>query len=46
MKDLGLIPFVRLFPQQAVEQLAALLADHGISEEEVVREFRARRART
>jgi len=32
--------------KRAVEQLAALLAEHGISEDEVVREFRARRART
>lgn len=30
--------------KQAVEQLATLLADHGISEDEVVRAFRARRA--
>ena len=32
--------------KQAVEQLAALLAEHGIDEDEVVREFRARRAQT
>jgi hypothetical protein len=32
--------------KQAVEQLAALLAEHGVSEDEVVGEFRARRART
>ena len=31
--------------KQAVEQLEALLAEHGISEEEVAREFRARRTR-
>ena len=32
--------------KRAVEQLEALLAEHGIGEDEVVREFRARRART
>ncbi len=32
--------------KRAVEQLEALLVEHGISEEEVVREFQARRART
>ena len=32
--------------KRAVEQLAALLAEHGISEDEIVREFRARRAGT
>jgi PHD/YefM family antitoxin component YafN of YafNO toxin-antitoxin module len=32
--------------KRAVEQLAALQAEHGISEDEVVREFRARRDRT
>lgn len=32
--------------KRAVEQLGALLDEHGISEEEVVREFRSRRART
>ncbi|MDO8689966.1 MAG: type II toxin-antitoxin system Phd/YefM family antitoxin [Dehalococcoidia bacterium] len=31
--------------KHAVEQLEALLAERGISEEEVVREFRARRTR-
>jgi hypothetical protein len=31
--------------KRAVERLAALLFEHGISEEEVVREFRVRRAR-
>lgn len=31
--------------KRAVEQLEALLAEHGISEEEVLREFRAQRAR-
>ena len=30
--------------KRAVERLAALLAEHGISEDEVVREFRARRS--
>lgn len=30
--------------KQAVEQLEALLAEHGVSEEEVVAEFRKRRA--
>lgn len=32
--------------KRAVEQLEALLAEHGISEDEVVRGFRARRARS
>ncbi len=32
--------------KQAVGQLEALLAEHGASEDEVVREFRARRARS
>jgi hypothetical protein len=32
--------------RRAVEQLEALLAEHGISEDEIVREFRARRARS
>ena len=32
--------------KQAVSQLEALLAEHGVSEDEVVREFRARRARS
>jgi PHD/YefM family antitoxin component YafN of YafNO toxin-antitoxin module len=32
--------------RQAVEQLATLLAEHGVSEDEVVRELRARRAGT
>ena len=32
--------------KQAVSQLEALLAEHGITEDEVVREFRTRRART
>ncbi len=32
--------------KEAVSQLAALLAEHGITEGEVVREFRARRARS
>jgi hypothetical protein len=32
--------------KRAVEQLAALPAEHGISEEEIAREFRARGART
>ena len=32
--------------KRAVEQFAALLAEHGISEEDVVGEFRTRRART
>ncbi len=31
--------------RRAVEQLADLLAEHGISEDEVVRDFRARRGR-
>jgi PHD/YefM family antitoxin component YafN of YafNO toxin-antitoxin module len=31
--------------KQAVERLAGILVEHGISEDEVVREFRARRAR-
>lgn len=30
--------------RQAVTQLEAMLAEHGISEDDVVREFRARRA--
>ena len=30
--------------KRAVERLAALLSEHGISEDEVVREFRGRRA--
>ncbi|MDP2898134.1 MAG: type II toxin-antitoxin system Phd/YefM family antitoxin [bacterium] len=32
--------------RRAVEQIEAVLAEHGISEEEVVREFRARRGRS
>ena len=32
--------------KRAVEQIEAVLAEHGISEEEVVREFRARRGRS
>jgi antitoxin (DNA-binding transcriptional repressor) of toxin-antitoxin stability system len=32
--------------RQAVEQLEALLTEHGITEDEVVREFRARRAQS
>ena len=32
--------------KRAVEQLEALLAEHGISEDEVVREFRARHAQS
>lgn len=35
-----------LAPKRAVEQLEALLAEHGATEDEVVREFRARRARS
>ena len=31
--------------KRAVEQLESLLAEHGISEDEVVREFRTRHAR-
>lgn len=31
--------------KRAVEQIEALLAEHGISEEEIVREFRTRRTR-
>lgn len=32
--------------KQAVSQLESLLAEHGITEEEVVREFRTRRGRS
>jgi antitoxin (DNA-binding transcriptional repressor) of toxin-antitoxin stability system len=32
--------------RRAVEQLEALLAEHGISEDEIVREFRDRRTQT
>lgn len=31
--------------RRAAERLEALLSEHGVSEEEIVREFRARRAR-
>jgi PHD/YefM family antitoxin component YafN of YafNO toxin-antitoxin module len=31
--------------KRAIEQLEALLAEHGISEDEVVREFRSHRSR-